>query len=472
MSVSNSLQKAWEDLGRAEQSQQDAFEKQLKETVQILIDLANALRHEALENLRRTDPDAPYNWNYLDWRKFWFEEQRLVSQDIRMGWGQISLEEAMVRPDVLGVSSYNMLDVFRALKNVERTDAQKIDLEQLDEVFRKELREKQQEIDELSRNLDITENLLRTRKQSSIPSAEESVRTTFGPKHTASTEIQVAKEDNLVPESLFERELALLSKIMPQDQLPPHWRHLYQRTQAENRIIKIYEILFAMYSCGISCRHEVEWFVQSLSGISVNNRSIRRCFQDLKTEEIIDVYYLELKEATITTTTVFLRLTGKGRQLCQDWKLPELASGSKFEEAMARGLDLDAPLNQLVVVFSFYASMRKWDYEYCPDNQADLIVFRGDQKYAVVVFPENANNDAINEKIQNLHSQGEKVAFVTISTERALGIADWHKKQKIPGAYTSIKYLIDKKPETKEIVPFTFEDYIEGTLPLWAEEWD
>jgi hypothetical protein len=216
----------------------------------------------------------------------------------------------------------------------------------------------------------------------------------------------------------------------------------------------------------------VEWFVQSLSGISINNRSIGRCFRDLKMEGIIDVYYLGLREATFNTTTVFLRLTGKGRQLCQDWKLPELASGSKFEEAMARGLDLDAPLNQLVVVFSFYASMRKWDYEYCPDNQADLNVFRGDQKYAVVVFPENTNNDEINGRLQTLYAKGEKVAFVTISTERAQGIADWHKKQKIPGAYTSIKYLIDKKPETKEIVPFTFEDYIEGTLPLWAEEWD
>jgi hypothetical protein len=214
----------------------------------------------------------------------------------------------------------------------------------------------------------------------------------------------------------------------------------------------------------------VEWFVQSLSGISINNRSIGRCFRDLKTEGMVDVYLFNLSESAVNTTVVFLRLTDKGRQLCQDWKLPGLASASKFEEAITKGMDLDLPENQLVIIFSFYASMRKWDYEYCPDNEADLIVVRGDQKYAVVVFPENTNNDEINGRLQTLYAKGEKVAFVTISTERAQGIADWHKKQKIPSAYTTIKYLIDKKPETKEIVPFTFEDYIEGALPLWAEE--
>ena len=470
----NYLQNAWKDLDYAEQEQRNALEKQLRETVKVLIDLANALRHEAMESIRREDPKSPYNWTYLDWRRFWFEERTIVSDDIRNGWGEVSLEEASVHPDVLGVQEYNMLDVFRALRDIERGETQKTNLEKIGEAHRRELREKNRQIAELSNKLAAARQLLENNGGSQDTGNSkkniEQVSLSFSGNKTV--EIGTQDKGNVVPEILFEDELKLWEKTPLQDELPAHWRSSYRKSQSKDRISKVFEILFSIYTAGLFNRYEIHWLCSILTGSSIRSIGIKRTFYDLREEELIVDLPIDLQEENIKTSMSFCMLTQKGQQLCKDWGLPKPIRDSKLQSAINNGADPESPINQMTFVFAFHAHTRNWEYQYLKGDEANLLVTQGNKKYAVVAAPLKVENFAITDKLQKLHDKGENPAFVTISPERGEKLSEWCKEHDISCAYTTIKHLIDKNPETDEIVPFTFDDYVEGSLPLWIEEWD
>ncbi|MDX9866185.1 MAG: hypothetical protein RBT34_15385 [Anaerolineaceae bacterium] len=464
------VQRAWRDLDEAEEKQRSIVIHNYKSLQKVMIELAHALRGEAMESARSESSDAPLNWTDKDWRKFWFEDRQIVHEDIATGWRKIESEEtAQDHPAVLGMPRYNILDVYRTLREIANIDKQKEALADANTAHRNEMERKNSQIADLTIKLGHAEKLLAARYED----AENKNDHPAAKGETVPAPAE-AKPASMVPETMFTDELSLWSKTMATDQLPDNWKTRYSKSQSSMRMIKVHQILFAMYSTGISSKNKIDWLTTLLSGTSSSNKSAYRSLQDMKEEEIVNEYTFNFKEKAFETTVTFCGLTTKGIALCEAWLLPKAKKLSTLERVINTGSDLHSPDAQLLLALSFFAETRKWTCEISPANNGTEIEMQLSQEnndtiYFIVAVPEKTPNKTIYQKITNLQSKGAKIGIVTISPERGKSLAAWCKQHNILAAYTDLYHLVNKEPGGKNIVPFTFEDYT-GPLPLWVEE--
>jgi hypothetical protein len=468
------IQRAWRDLDAAEEKQRRLIVNDYKNLQKVMIELAHALRGEAMERARSESSDAPLSWTDKEWRKFWFADRQIVHKNTITCWESIAPEAAQDDPAVLGMPRYNMLDVYRTLQEASSVKNQKEALVQIHETHRRELERKNIQIANLTMHLHTAERLLAERDDDNP--TNPSANTTKDVKiKMGTTKSPVAAPQasciNAVPTAMFKNELAVWANTPVTDKLPDSWSSKYGGSQTEARIAKVYQALFAIYTLGINCRNEVEWLLSAISGVSVKNRSTKRCLHELKQEGIIQEHPFLFAEADFPTGITFYSLTDKGESLCKDWKLSKRETLSEFAKAIKNGVDLGLPRIQLTLAFSFYAHIRGLDFKLFPEDGTDLLVTEGNEVHSVIVVPFRSTNKEIQEEVTELHGRGKKVGFVTISSERGKKIAAWCKKNYLPASYTDFYHLVNKTPGGKTITPFTLEDYT-GVLPLWVEKWD
>ncbi|MCD4672686.1 MAG: hypothetical protein K8R77_08485 [Anaerolineaceae bacterium] len=460
------VENAWRDLDLAEEKQRDEQERKYKDILDILIQLAHALRGEAMEAARSKDPLAPFNWTRSDWNIFWFGRQRLVPETTAATWAKVSPDTVESDVAVLGVPKYNTLDVYQALQASRQVEDMQAKLEAAKTAHRNELARKNQYIKGLTRSLNAAEKLLKSAK--SVQPQPAVTHIDVPAKHIQETNITNNISIVLAGE-MFKKELALWAKLPVYDRLPDGWPKKFNATQNEARILADYQILFAMYSCGMSCKHKIDRLITALHSADSGGSKNKRGFHDLKQEKIITEYNFHLYEnAELDTHVPFYALTIKGQQLCEDWGLPKADKPSVFEQALASGIDVKLPAVQAMLAFSLYSFMRKWESGYIQDDLSMEISNNG-TSYRVIAAPKTISEKVVKGTVEKLLSNGDMaVGLVTLSSAWRKKYTEWTQKTGYSVVHVDIYHLITKEPGGEKIVPFTDEDYA-GYLPLWVD---
>lgn len=466
------VENAWRDLDLAEEKQRDELERKYKDTLDVLIQLAHALRGEAMEAARSKDPLAPFNWGRFEWNEFWFRDNGIINEDTAAAWGKQDVEAVRNDPTVLGMPKINMLDVFRTWQDAKQVEIQKKRFANAVEAHRNEISRKNQQIAKLTKRINQIEILLASAK-SQDKRFEVEVNTHKEANQRISLPVlqtPTINSVNYMSGGMFKKELSLWQNTPATDKLPDAWQKNYRATQSSARIYKNFQILFAIYSAGISCRHKIDWLLAAISGISSKNGNAKRSYHDMHTEGIIIEKQFSMQESDFPTNITYCSLTEKGQRLCNDWGLAETDNLSEFEQVKLLGADLESPTIQLALTFSFYAKLRKWESHY-QDKGNYLQLLKGKESYEIIIVPHQVSDTEIQKRIDKMQASGMKFGIVAISPERGAKIVEWCKQKQIAAAYTDIFHLVNKKPDSKKIVTFTFDDYA-GSLPLWVEQWD
>jgi Sperm tail len=459
--------RAIRDLDAAEQKQRKELERKHKDILEVLIQLAHALRGEAFEAARSKDPYAPFNWTRSDWNVFWFGKRQLVPPKTAATWANAkpdTIENDSVA--VLGTPKFNALDVYQALQASSSIEDLRAQMEATAQAHQQELERKNQHIQGLSKSLKAAEKLLKR------------VRGSFSSSVPGSTAMEIVAPAQPVQElgtrfaftgEAFKEEIALWMKQPVYDHLPNDWKSRFTASQSEARILIDYQLLFVMYSCGISCKHRIGRLISVIHSSNPDSTKSKKGYHDLRQEEMIAEYSFHLYEdAELNTHIPYYALTKKGQQLCEDWGLPQANKRSAFEQALADGIDTELPAVQTLLAFSFYAFMRRWKSGYI-QNDLSMEISNGTTTYRVIAAPKTIPESAIKASIEKMTSNSSaNIGLVTLSSARRKKYAEWTKNNGFPVAHTNIYHLINKEPDSKTIVPFTEEDYA-GDLPLWIE---
>lgn len=459
--------RAIRDLDAAEQKQREELERKHKDILEVLIQLAHALRGEAFEAARSKDPYAPFNWTRSDWNVFWFGKRQLVPQKTAAAWA--SAKSDTIENDsavVLGTPKFNALDVYQALQASNSIEDLRAQMAATAQAHQQELERKNQHIQGLTRSLKAAEKLLKSVRGSFSSSVPGSATTEIV---APATPVQELRTRFAFTGEAFKEEIALWMKQPVYDHLPNDWKNRFSASQSEARILMGYQLLFAMYSCGISCKHKIERLISALHSTNPDIAKNKKGYHDLRSEEILAEYNFHLYEdGELNTHIPYYALTKKGQQLCEDWGLPQTKKRSVFEQALADGIDTELPAVQTLLAFSFYAFMRRWKSGYIQDDLS-MEISNGITTYKVITAPKTIPEAVIKASLEKMTSNSSaNIGLVTLSSARRKKYAEWTKNNGYPIVHTNIYHLINKEPDSKTIVPFTEEDYA-GDLPLWIE---
>ena len=447
-------QRSFLSLDGAEQARQEKHKRRYKALHDVMVLLAQALRGEALEQARTTQPHVPDNWDAADWHSFWFGESRITNPEIGKTWGEVTLDEAEENPAVLGMPEFNVLDAYKAIEAVKHIDELRQSINVTNETHRNEIARKNELIANLEQTLTLTRKMLAKEQHVPIEEVKEA---------TTSTPIQVDREQESL-EKLFAKELKIWYAMTHLDALPGGWESTYSSSQSPSRISKIQQLLFAIYTLNMYHHIEIGWFIKLLSSLSPGSGSLNRCLQDLKDNQIIIEHKDDFFEQGFKTNYTYYVLTNKGKALCRDWGLPESGTTPITEKT---GTDTKKGL--LLLTYVLHARMRQWSITLMPASGADLEIGNEQEKYSVLIVTEDDADNAVLERIKRIQSENAPaVGFVTISNGHSTKLAKYCKDQNTPVHYTDIYNLLNKKPGGKDFVPYTLDDYLNGAS-IWLE---
>ncbi|MDX9865117.1 MAG: hypothetical protein RBT34_09965 [Anaerolineaceae bacterium] len=458
--------RAFQSLDEAEESQRASLKQKYEDLQEVLIQLAHVLRGEAIEKARHGQPQAPHNWTPSDWRNFWFEETRIVSPVVAKTWKEIAKEEAEKNPATLGMPAYNLLDVHRALQGVAHVDDMRRAMEAAAEVHRGELERKNEHIAGLEKKLGDLQAIV---KNKNLTIGTAATVDSVGNTETIKAASRGAEEAKALSSS-YEKELALWKTVPVASQFPEEWKKQLSMQQTPSRVETAFEILFALYSCGISCKVETEWLVSliKINNPAANQKSTNRLMLDMVKDGLLEDYNIYLAENGVGTHVYFHLLTQKGKQLCEALGLPAPIAVSAAQQTIDNGFDREDDRVQMLLAISFYASLRKWE---CENIQKDfsMPIHKGDSRYVVVALTRMTSDVEVQNYLKSIKEEDTPTGIVAISPGRRISIEKWCKENITANiAFTDIKHLIDKEPDTEKIIGFSAQEYVDG-LPLWLE---
>ena len=403
-------ERSLQDILEAERAVRLAIETERRSFVSLLTRLAHQLLGEQLEEARRADPSAPKYWSAQDWHHFFkqFDLQHLnnpVPSPHRWGNHQDDCE------------------------TISRLKEQVVLLEKEVEL----LKSKRAASD------------LEDRVSSAISGSEDKAREIeSNPKEDSKNPDQSQPLANFkVPEKPLS-----FRQFFP-DQ---NWTQLRWRRGAM--------MLYLIATSGINAHLEIDKIIAPLEGLSYRTNSTKKPMAMFEDAGVLQGTALSIDKG-IQTTLKVVRLTKKGRDLCQmlgwqpvqsDWEL--LLEKHEGERMQAHTL--------AVILFAIHARARGWQTEVMPKVEGpsipDLLVSKGDQNHLVEV--ELSINDRP-AKWKNLANAQGYVALCAGDLKGRSRLVGDCKLAEHKGLATDLKTL-----DAKRIYEITPED------PLWIENWD
>ena len=399
-----------QDILKAERAVRLAIEAERRQFVALLTGLAQQLLGEQLEDARRTDPSAPKFWTANDWEQFFkqFDHQHLNNPvPSPQGWS----------------NDHDDRDT------ISRLNAQLERLEQENEQLRSKLSTEKKEtnqVDPISGKKDTPqETKSSTKKESETP---------VDPHPLAEFKVP-------------EKPLSFRQFFPNQNWTQLRWRRGTM-------------MLYLIATLGINAHVEIDKFIAPIEGLSYRTNSTKKPMVMFEEAGVLEGAALSMDKG-IQTTLKMVRLTNKGRELCQmlgwhpvqsDWEL--LLTKHDGERMSAHTL--------AVMLFAIHARARGWSTDVMPDIEGpsipDIRVSRGGQNHLVEV--ELSVNDRP-AKWKNLAQAQGYVALCAGDLKGRSRLVGDCKLAGHKGLATDLKTL-----DAKRIYDVTLED------PLWIENWE
>jgi hypothetical protein len=403
-------QRAFEDLLAAERAVRAQSEQSLRETRQLLLELAVRFDGARLEAMRRQDPGTPASWSPADWRRF-FASVAVIS-----GWERPK-SEPQDRP--------------QAQAQTEALQAR---------------------VEALTRQLEQALQV-KAPAQELPPEAPVTAVQTVLPEGAAPCLASLTDDLKGVLPGLPRAVPAAFSRI-----ITGGGRRGGDRTRA---IQRYFAILYLIGRWRLGARMEAETILAAVLGVSPGSGSLRRVFEDLAACGLLDCELFKLNAPV--TGLMLCRLSQSGRGLYQalfghpaqenEWeRLIRLHEGERFKEHTLA-----------VMVFAVHARKRGWALQVLPEAPGspavpDALVCRGDERYYVEVELQSKERAA---KWRNLAAlNGGRTALCAATPGKRTRLVGDCKLDKLPGLATDLESLVRNKYAS-----------VGEMTPLWLEIW-
>jgi len=404
-------ERSLQDLLEAERAVRLAIEAERRSFIAILTRLAQQLSGEQLEEARRVDPSAPKYWAARDWEQFFtkIEIQHLNNQ-VPHPWERGEHQNSP--------------------KTTTSLKAQLLDAEK--------------EIESLQAKLTIAETSSQEVKGTTPGSKETPLVTAPSPKNVS----EIAAESHpLADFSVPEKPLSFRQFFPNQNWTQLRWRRGTM-------------MLYLIATLGVNAHLEIDKIIAPLEGLSYRTNSTKKPMAMFEEAGVLIGAALSIDKG-IQTTLKIVRLTDKGRELCQmlgwqpvvsDWEM--LLEKHEGERMQAHTL--------AVLLFAIHARARGWHTEVMPNVEGpsipDIRVNKGDQSHLVEV------ELSINDRPAKWKNMAEEQGYVALCSGDLKGRGRLVGDCKLAGhkgLATDLKTL-----DTKRVYEITSND------PLWIENWD
>ena len=226
--------------------------------------------------------------------------------------------------------------------------------------------------------------------------------------------------------------------------------------------------LYVLYllSRGLDIRLEIDHLVSQVEGIGSRTGALRRLYDSMVEKNLISREVLEMSAPN--TSLAMLQLTQDGRQLCQVLGWNMLESERERINRMHQGVQF--PQHTLaMMIFAMHARLRGYRVGVLPQMEGvqtravpDVTVSRclpGERPEMIYVEVELSTKE-LDEKWQNLAQLQDSVALCARNAQRRARLVGDCKLKNLHGLATDLETLIAcKVPE------------ISRDTPLWAEVW-
>ena len=221
-------------------------------------------------------------------------------------------------------------------------------------------------------------------------------------------------------------------------------------------------ILYLLSAYGINAHVEIDRHVATLEGVGPRSGSTKRVFRKLITVGLITDESIKIERGEKRGLALwFLRLTDKGRALCEALGWPVIESEWDRLIRLHQGDKLKSH-TLAVLYFAFLARARGWQVTVMPDDLAgntppDVLIVKGKEQHLVEV--ELGTRD-LTRKWQNLQSAQGYAAICALDLDGRKRLVNDCKLAGIPGKATDL--------ETLRNVPV---NETQDDTPLWLDDW-
>ncbi len=402
--------RAVQDILDAEREIRRALEGDVRQYVELLTRLAQALLGDAFDEARRQDPSIPKYWTAHDWSSFF--SKLLLTQNLtksppdRWNNGNHAEAERLKREiETLRRDNIRLAAELKRLKEAPPSKAQK------------------------------------KPKLKPRPDADQQ-KSKASPQAKAS----VPASNPLVGFEIPQQPLAFSKLVKGQKWAPLRWRRGSM-------------LLYLLAVHGINAHIEMDRHIAPLENLSYRTNSTRKPLDMFEESGILEAEVLRI-ETGITSALRMVRLTQKGRKLCRmlgwepvqsDWDLLiEKHQGEQMKEHTLA-----------VLLFAMHARARGWQTEVMPvvdgPAQPDIRVSRDGETHYVEVELGKRDRPAKWKNLAKLQGYVALCAADLAGRQRLIGDC---KLAKLKGRATDLKTL-----DVKRIYEITPKE------PLWVEEW-
>jgi len=252
--------------------------------------------------------------------------------------------------------------------------------------------------------------------------------------------------------------------------LPARFQNHFPKTglNEADRERQVRRKLYVLYLLcrGLDIRLEIDHLVSQVEGIGSRTGALRRLYDSMVEKNLIDRQVLEMSAPN--TSLAMLQLTQDGRQLCQVLGWDMLETERERINRMHQGTQF--PQHTLaIMVFAMHARLRTYRVGVLPQMEGvqthavpDVAVSRclpGEHPEMIYVEVELSTKE-LDEKWQNLAQLQGTVALCARNAQRRARLVGDCKLKNLHGLATDLETLIVcKVPE------------ISSDTPLWAEVW-
>jgi hypothetical protein len=420
---------ALDDLLDAERHFRGQAENALRQLQSVLTDLAQRIAGAELEDLRRTDPTAPENWEPERWRKFFGS---LSLHQTGKGWNdQLNGELERLRREN------------QTLKETRASFASP---------YTKASGNSSSAISSEQPTLDPLPS--QTGLMISSPSAGNTMVATH-PQSRMLAHVELLQE---------------LRRLSIPPALPARFQSHFPKVglNEADRERQVRRKLYVLYllSRGLDIRLEIDHLISRVEGIGSRTGALRRIYDGMVEKNLISREVLEMSAPN--TSLAMLQLTQDGQQLCQNlgWDVRET------ERQRMNRLHQGADFHQhtlAVLIFAMHARLRSYQVGVLPDlagvqtnAEPDVAVTHNlpDESLETIYVEVELSNKELDQKWSNLAELQGRVALCARNAQRRDRLIGDCKLKDLHGVATDLETLIAcKVPE------------IDLDTPLWVEEW-
>ncbi len=423
-------QNALDDLLDAERHFRQQAENALRELRGVLVELAQRLAGNQIEDARRADPNAPENWGPETWRAFF---AKLPNRQESNGWNE------------------NLLTELQQLKG--ENQALK---ERLASIDPKPALTTNPTLPELQGELQTPASASPVRKLPAAARLDNSpTLVDANPQPVSFAHVDLLRDLHALPLAtmLPARYECLFPKYGLSD---ADWER-----QMRRRLYVLY-----LLSRGMDLRLEIDYLLSQVEGIKSRTGALHRIYDSLIDRKLISREVMEMSAPN--TSLALLRLSDEGRSLCQmlGWYIAE----TERQRIYRLNHETQVPQHTLaVMIFAMHARFRGYRVGVLPqvdiiqtDAVPDVVITRDatEGKPETIYVEVELNGKELDEKWRNLAKLQNRIAICARNTQHRSRLVENCKLKSLHGLATDLETLIACK------VPD-----ISQCADLWAEEW-